>query len=1006
MHNMSTQSPSASIARPALLRGSVWRKWDLHVHTPLSVFNNQFPQLQDGPDWGQYLAVLEALTDTPVLGITDYFSIDGYRRLREFKSNGRLNNIQLLLPNIEFRLDWMIPTSHDPDDDKVKKINVHVIFSDLVAPEDIEDHFLRQLTFAALGDVQTTNEKWSLSRHQLEQLGKRLKAQHSAFSGSDYCVGCQNASVNFDDLKNVLHDHRSIFEGKYLIALARDRSISWDGQGHQQRKTLIRGSDAILSGQPNDRLWALGERGISPAAFALEFGSLKPCIHGSDAHELASIAKPAQDRFCWIKADTIFEGLRQITFEPAARVFIGDQPPTLKHPYRVIESVQITDAPDWFSYSPIPLNEDLIAIIGGKGAGKSALAEMIAFAGGSESFRNAKPRELQDTFLSKASKRSPSNMKPVIGAQITLRWKDGPPDTVKVVESLCHGQAEEKVKYLPQKFVEKVCAPENHADLVKEIERVIFQRISRSDRLGASTFDDLRGTKTKGIQVKKQHLANELQALNKEIYDAFEKVGSKSEKTKRLKELQKELQELQKLRPDVPAQNEQELKDLNASQTAYRDLEAMVTVLKAKRSTVDELEATLESIQETVEGFNLNVSSLLKQIDLESEMKSFEIVFPSAYGHLLEKKKADLANQIEALASGPRDGATLTSLELQIKKASDSLQLSKTKKLEFDKYETDRQALEEQIKSFTAEITSIETTVEVNLTTLRDKRVEKYLGYFDLLKEEKQALEVLYEPLRAALQQGGETDNKLKFTSRITFNAEQHAAEGLELLDTRRKGQYKDAEQLETEIKKVMASIDAVDYERDASRPRMAAFRETFLRDSSGNIIKFADQLKSRKNEEDFNNWFFGLEPYGVTYSITFEGRDLSLLSPGQKGIVLLLVYLEVDQDDQRPLIIDQPEDNLDNLSVYSNLIEFVRRRKCSRQILLITHNPNLVVNTDAEQILVATFDGSRNPKIMYRGGALEESSKEPPGVRELVCTILEGGTEAFQRREKKYSFS
>ena len=118
------------------------------------------------------------------------------------------------------------------------------------------------------------------------------------------------------------------------------------------------------------------------------------------------------------------------------------------------------------------------------------------------------------------------------------------------------------------------------------------------------------------------------------------------------------------------------------------------------------------------------------------------------------------------------------------------------------------------------------------------------------------------------------------------------------------------------------------------------------------------------KTEEDFNNWFFNLSRYSVSYSITFENKDLSLLSPGQKGIVLLLLYLEIDQDDQRPLIIDQPEDNLDNLSVYSNLIEFFRKRKSKRQIILITHNPNLVVRTDSEQIVIAAYDGSGNPKI------------------------------------------
>ncbi len=136
-----------------------------------------------------------------------------------------------------------------------------------------------------------------------------------------------------------------------------------------------------------------------------------------------------------------------------------------------------------------------------------------------------------------------------------------------------------------------------------------------------------------------------------------------------------------------------------------------------------------------------------------------------------------------------------------------------------------------------------------------------------------------------------------------------------------------------------------------------------------------------------------------------YDGKDLQFLSPGEKGIVLLLLYLEADQEDNRPLIIDQPDDNLDNLSVYPSLVEYFRKRKKTRQIIIITHNPNLVVNTDAEQVIVANFDGSRNPKIKYRSGALENTlSSGGTGIREDVCKILEGGTEAFQRRERKYS--
>jgi len=172
--------------------------------------------------------------------------------------------------------------------------------------------------------------------------------------------------------------------------------------------------------------------------------------------------------------------------------------------------------------------------------------------------------------------------------------------------------------------------------------------------------------------------------------------------------------------------------------------------------------------------------------------------------------------------------------------------------------------------------------------------------------------------------------------------------------------------------------------------------------------VRIEDQLRKDRTAKDFADWFFSIEDFAVTYSIKFDGKDLHLLSPGEKGIVLLLLYLEAENEDHRPLIIDQPDDNLDNVSVYPSLIEYFRTRKKTRQVIIITHNPNLVVNTDAEQVFIANFDGSRLPKIAYRSGALEDTNPTGPvlGIREEVCKILEGGTKAFQLREQRYAIT
>lgn len=469
-------------------RGSEWRKWDLHIHSSLSALSNQFPRLPNGePDWDAYVKKLESLADILVVGITDYFTIEGYRKVCEFRKQGRLKNIPLVLPNIEFRLDKIITTSEGN-----RRLNYHVIFSDGVSPEEIEEHFLQELKFCFEGDPQRTDLSWSVRRPNLELLGKRLKEEHSRFADgrSDFEIGCTNATVDHSKIKEVLENKERIFKGKYLIVLAEEHLslLDWDDQAHDTRKLLLQGADTIFSSNQRTIRWARGEGDLSPEQFRREFKSLKPCLHGSDAHCLDDIGRPAESHYCWIKAEPTFEGLKQVLYEPRERIFIGDQPPRLKNDYQIIESIQVTSAPDWFALGEIPLNQDLVAIIGPRGSGKSALAEMLAFAGGAGLFRESK--DIQDAFLYKASRRSPANPTPITGATVELRWSNGSSDRVTIPPDLRHDKEEEKVKYLPQRFVERLCAPENTRQLEEEIERVIFQRIDKTQRLEASNFQE------------------------------------------------------------------------------------------------------------------------------------------------------------------------------------------------------------------------------------------------------------------------------------------------------------------------------------------------------------------------------------------------------------------------------------------------------------------------------------------------------------------------------------
>jgi hypothetical protein len=162
------------------------------------------------------------------------------------------------------------------------------------------------------------------------------------------------------------------------------------------------------------------------------------------------------------------------------------------------------------------------------------------------------------------------------------------------------------------------------------------------------------------------------------------------------------------------------------------------------------------------------------------------------------------------------------------------------------------------------------------------------------------------------------------------------------------------------------------------------------------------------------DNYFY------LDFRIFFKNDALDKMSPGKRGLVLLQLLINLSNQEW-PILLDQPEDDLDNRSVYDDLVSFLKNKKIQRQIIIVTHNPNLVVGADSEETIVANQSGqevgreNRKHRFEYVSSAIEnsferESAQEPAilyrkGIRQHVCEILEGGREAFQKREQKYSF-
>jgi ABC-type cobalamin/Fe3+-siderophores transport system ATPase subunit len=155
----------------------------------------------------------------------------------------------------------------------------------------------------------------------------------------------------------------------------------------------------------------------------------------------------------------------------------------------------------------------------------------------------------------------------------------------------------------------------------------------------------------------------------------------------------------------------------------------------------------------------------------------------------------------------------------------------------------------------------------------------------------------------------------------------------------------------------------------------------------------FFAKSKGNPTYADFFNHIFQV-PLKVKINIYLDGISLESLSMGQRAIVLLKIILAYDD---KPLLIDQPEEDLDNRYIYEHLVEAFKKAKNKRQILIATHNANLAVNTDAEQIIVAKYE---NGAISYELGTLEN-----PKTKKDLKQILEGGDAAFRKREEKYGY-
>lgn len=516
-------------------RGSIWRNADFHIHTPYSALSNEF-----GVDFDLYVTTLfkKAIEKKiNIIGITDYFTIEGYKKIKtEYISDeNKLKSLSftdediqkikdiLILPNVEFRINKIVQINKYQKDGSVKtengRINFHIIFSDELDIKLLEEGFLHDLDFVYEADPDQPDKRKKLKTDNLIQLGKRLKAEQPEINGTDLQVGMIHAVVGDEQINTILTSNND-FKEKYIIVVPSDEdlsNISWKSQDGLTRKILISRANALFSSNQKTIEFGLGEKAATQEEFLKEFKTLKPCIWGSDAHSYDKMFEPDKQNYCWVKASPSFEGIRQILFEPKDRVFIGEYPELYKRidgaKGNYISSIRVSQAAGyderkgvWFKDFNLPLGLELIAVIGNKGKGKSAIADIIGLLGNSHIKKEDFSFLNNDKFCQKGYAEN------FIGK---ITWFDK-----QSVERQLNENADftgvERIKYIPQSYLEKLCNKED-SGFTEEINKVVFSRLDESDKLGKKSFSELEAYRTELLDEQISQQIAKISHVNKSI---------------------------------------------------------------------------------------------------------------------------------------------------------------------------------------------------------------------------------------------------------------------------------------------------------------------------------------------------------------------------------------------------------------------------------------------------------------------------------------------------------
>ncbi len=1026
------------MTKPKYPRGAEWRKWDLHIHTPASFQwkGTKFKSpLSPGPDDNNLIdEMIHALNNAEpkVFAIMDYWTFDGYLALRNRLEQTDAPELKkTVFPGIELRLD----------SPKIR-LNAHVLFSD-----EIEDQILRDFQ----SDLKIAVSGRPLSDSSLQDYARRIfgrdKLKKMGYTEQDIkCnevalnVGQKTAEITCESYQSAIKNVPNNMAIGFMPFSTSDGLEKIDWEKHYTYVLSLLRTSSIFEVRKIDN-WAAFAIIETEAntKYIKDFGQAlnntpRLAVSGSDAHRFIGTQGNNNERgygdypsgkCTWIKADPTFEGLKQAIREPANRSFIGELPPSKKkineNKSVLIDSLKIdkvdnsTLSEKWLDKTELMLNADLIAIIGNKGSGKSALADIIALLGNSKHSDHF-------SFLQESRFRG-KNGDPAKQFEAQIEWADG-----KVLENnLSENPATnsfEHVKYIPQGYFEELCSSHISREsqvFEKELNNVIFSHIDDATRQDASDFDQLIVLREKSLGDRLNGLRSELKKINHEITSIEYQMSDETRQTIKEKLLQQErlLKEHENTKPEeqpdptkMLPQKQQEAstelstiaKKIDANVEAMHNNNNELTHLYAQKQACKNIREQIELVNRSIKYFHAAIENDSKILNIDSnEIIKFNIdnslsLLISKIEEEIPRKESglkhannNLINERNQLTDNQKKFSNILAQPQQdYQKHLNSVKAWEEKRNNLQGAENmpgSILGLNEQLKQL--------DILPSQRKTLQEKRKNLTKEIFNAIDKQRNNREELFEPLHKLISDDSliHDEYNLQFKAELDSNHE-NISDRLFSMVKQNIGIFRGETESFSEIKKL---ADEHDLSNESSLIKFIDSLHDELEKTVNNSIGIKHLMRKGHFVNEVYDFLFGLEYIQPRYTLMFQNTPIEQLSPGQRGALLLIFYLLVDRSNT-PIIIDQPEENLDNQTVFKLLAPVIKKAKKIRQIIMVTHNPNLAVVCDAEQIIHCEFDRENGHRFTYTSGAIECGV-----INTTVVNVLEGTMPAFENRRNKY---